>query len=120
MRLLNASANVSRYKASGRTQSSGTGATSSNNLLVMERSSMELHAERASHNALSRGLGAPAVSLCSVPAAGGCSLPARASPAPAPHSSTKKNKNADHRAPFVFAGPGGFVKHGVVLKTTRA
>src|SRR5258708_35576255 len=98
MRLLNASANVSRYKASGRTQSSGTGATSSNNLLVMERSSMELHAERASHNALSRGLGAPAGSLCSVPAARGCSLPARRSQAPPPQNSTKTTKRSDHMA----------------------
>src|SRR5260221_14199673 len=101
MRLLNASANVSRYKASGRTHSSGTGATSSNNLLVMERSSMELHAERASHNALSRGLRAPAVSTLFGAAARGCSLPPRVGQGAARHNDTKKNKNSDPRAAYL-------------------
>src|SRR5258707_15880890 len=107
MRLLNASANVSRYKASGRTQSSGTGATSSNNLLVMERSSMELHAERASHNALSRGLGAPAVLPCSVPSARGCSLSALVGQNAGAHTGTKKKKSTNHKAASFWEVRGG-------------
>src|SRR5712664_1284634 len=96
MRLLNASAKVKRYSASGSTHSSGTGATSSNNLLVMERSSMELQAERPSHKSLSRSVGAATVSLRSDPAAMLGTVPWRASHAAAEHTSTNATKSTDH------------------------
>src|ERR1700674_318964 len=98
MRLLNASAKVRRYSASGSTHSSGTGATSSNSLLVMERSSMELHAEKQSHSSFSRRLGASAVSLRSVSVAAAGTEPRRASHAAAEHRSTNTANSTEHTA----------------------
>src|SRR4029077_17854384 len=96
MRLLKASAKVSKYSASGSTHSSGTGATSSNNLLVMERSSMELHAERPSHSSFLRRLGAPGVSFCCVSGVLVDTVTRRASHAAAEHSSTNTANSTDH------------------------
>src|SRR5260370_36800773 len=107
MRLLNARAKVSRYRARGSTQSSGTGATSSNNLLVTERSSIELHAERESHSSLSGKVGAAAVSLESLPTATPDTAPRRANHAAVVHTSTNTAHSADHRAPSHGPPPTG-------------
>src|SRR6267154_3658315 len=96
MRRLKASAKVTRYSASGSTHSSGTGATSSNNLFVMESNSMELQAASPSHNNLSRNVGAGAVSFSTDCARETGRAPARAHQAAAAHSRTKTAKSADH------------------------
>src|SRR6266403_2992532 len=96
MRRLNASAKVRSYSASGSTHSSGTGATSSNNLLVMERSNIELQAANPSHNSLSRRVGATLVSFCEDCALEGGRPPVCANQTAAAHSRTKITKSADH------------------------
>src|SRR5712671_7515848 len=96
MRRLNVSAKVRRYSASGSTHSSGTGATSSNNLLVMESNSIELQAASPSHNNLSRSIGADAVSFSLDCARGTGAASARANQAAAAQSKTKTAKSADH------------------------
>src|SRR5882757_4431402 len=96
MRRLNASAKVRRYNARGNTHSSGTGATSSNNLLVMESNSIELQAASPSHNSLSRSVGADAVSFSLDCVRGAGRAPARANQAAAAHSKTKTAKSPDH------------------------
>src|SRR5712672_314638 len=96
MRRLNASAKVRRYSASGSTHSSGTGATSSSNLFVMERSNIELQAASPSHNSLSRKVGAAAASFCEDCALEGGRPPVRANQAAAAHSSPKITKSTDH------------------------
>ncbi len=112
MRLLNASAKVRRYSARGSTHSSGTGATSSNNLLVMERSNMELQAERPSHSSFSRSVGASAVSLRSGSVTAAGAEPRRASHAAAEHSSTNMAKSIDHSAACLCAAMCGSISNG--------
>src|ERR1700737_2235625 len=112
MRPLNARAKVRRYSASGKTQSSGTGATSSNNLLVIERSSIELHAERESHSSLSRKVGAAAVSLESLSIAMPDTAPRRANHVAAAHSSTNTAKSADHSTACLCAATRGSINNG--------
>src|SRR6202047_5088526 len=113
MRLLNARATVRRYSASASTHSSGTVATSSNNLLVMERSSMELQAEKPSQSSFSRNVGAAAVSLCTVRAAmAGVVLAVRANHAAAAHSSTNSAKSADHSVACLCAATCGSISNG--------
>src|SRR6266436_1457177 len=112
MRLLKASAKVNKYSASGNTHSSGTGATSSSNLLVMERSSMELHAERPTHSSFWRKLGASPVSLCSESAAAAGTAPRRASHAAAEHSSANTTNRTDHTAACLCAATRGSISNG--------
>src|SRR6266478_4264885 len=112
MRLLNASAKVRRYSASGSTHSSGTGATSSNNLLVTERSSMELQAAKPSHSSFSRRLGAWTASLCSESVAAAETVPRSASHAASEHNSATTAKKADHSAACLCAATCGLMSNG--------
>src|SRR6266481_3840751 len=112
MRLLNARANVSRYSASGSTQSNGTGVTSSSNLLVMESSSMELQAARPTQSSLSSSVGGLSVSPLSAWAEAAVTLLPRANHAAAEDSSTKITKIADHNAACLRGATRGSISNG--------